>query len=262
MFCRRETYKICPGRMTDFNQFFHEYVMANQIKNGAKLIGCWMIEKENEISSIWHYPSYHDYLKIEERVKKDELHQQAQAQLLKLGKLYLDFRQDFLTSTGVYDSPKQTVTVSGYITNEKEETLLVQTHWRSDTWELPGGGVEDGETLDAALRREILEETGIKVKLFGVTGIYSNGSTVSIVFHGKSIGGDLKTSDETLDVRFVKLDSLNVHQYIKRGKFLPRILDAMKGHSIPYEAFQVRPYQLLERLEGKSAHVDPEKDNR
>ncbi|WP_413310119.1 NUDIX hydrolase [Bacillus sp. 1P10SD] len=142
------------------------------------------------------------------------------------------------------------MTVSGYITNEKEETLLVKTFWRADTWELPGGGVDSGETLDLALCREIFEETGITVKLLGVTGVYSNGSTVSIVFHGKSTGGVLQTSEETQDVRFVNLDSSNVHQYIKRGKFIPRVLDAMKGHSIPFEAFKVRPYELMKRLEG------------
>jgi 8-oxo-dGTP diphosphatase len=146
-------------------------------------------------------------LKIEERVKKDKLYQQAQAQLLKLGKPYLDSRQDFLTSTGAYHSPKQTVTVNGYITNERGETLLVRTYWRADTRELPGGGVEDGETLDVALLREIYEETGIKAKLFGVTGVYSNGNTISIVFYGTCIGGDVRTSDETQDVRFVKLNS-------------------------------------------------------
>ncbi|KAA9028531.1 NUDIX domain-containing protein [Niallia endozanthoxylica] len=250
MFCRREVHRISPEKIIEINQFFHEYVMPIQLKNGATLIGRWITEEENEIVTMWNYPSYDEYLKIEERVKKDKLHKQAQAQLLKLGKLFLDYRQEFLTSTGVYHSPKQTVTVSGYITNENGEALLVQTYWRSDTWELPGGGVDDGETLDAALCREIFEETGINVKLFGVTGVYSNGSTLSIVFHGKRIGGDVMTSNETKDVRFVKLDELNVHQYITRGKFLPRVLDAMKGNSIPYESFTVRPYKLLERLEG------------
>jgi 8-oxo-dGTP diphosphatase len=250
MYYKKEIYKISPGRIPEFTHFYEKYLKANQQKNGARLIGCWTTEVENELLIIWQYPSYEDYLNIQKRVEKDVLHQQAQEHLLELGELYLDYHQDTIIPASDQPAQKQTVTVSGYITNDKEETLLVKTYWRSDTWELPGGGVEDGETLDLALCREIFEETGITVRLLGVTGVYSNGSTVSIVFHGKSTGGDLRTSEETQDVRFVKLDSSNVHKYIKRGKFIPRVLDAMKGHSIPYEAFKVRPYELLQRLEG------------
>lgn len=37
---------------------------------------------------------------------------------------------------------------------------------------MPGGQVEEGETLIDAIHREILEETGASVELLGVTGIY------------------------------------------------------------------------------------------
>ncbi len=250
MISRREVFEVLPEKISEFNDFFHEYLLPNQLKNGAKLVGRWLTEDKAKIVTMWEYPSYEDFLKIEERVQKDEIFQRAQLQLLKVGKLYVDVRQDFLTSTGVYSPQKQSVTVSGYITNEKRETLLVKTFWRSDTWELPGGGVDDGETLDAAVCREIFEETGIQVELVGITGVYSNGSTVAIVFRGHSVGGNLTTSAETKEVRFVKLDTSNVLNYITRGKFIPRVVDAMKGNSIPYEAFKVRPYQLLNRLEG------------
>ncbi|PLS00974.1 NUDIX domain-containing protein [Neobacillus cucumis] len=250
MFYIREIYRVLPEKVDGFNRLFQEYIFPNQVKNGAKLIGRWVTEFQNEIISIWEYPNYEEYIKIEERVLKDKLHQAAQTQLQKVGPLFSEKRIDFLTSTGVYSSPKQTVTVSGFITNEKNETLLVRTFWREDTWELPGGGVDDGETLDRALCREIQEETGMVVKLHGVTGVYSNGSTISIVFLGKCTGGQLKTSHETKEVCFVKLNSLNVLQYIKRQKFIPRVLDAMEGNCIPYEAFKVRPYKLLERLNG------------
>ncbi|WP_102347841.1 NUDIX domain-containing protein [Bacillus sp. Marseille-P3661] len=252
MFCRRDVYRIDPEKVCDFTSYFEKFIVPNQIKNGAKLIGQWITETESEIITMWEYPSYEDYLRIEERVKRDVIYQRAQSYLKKIGMPYLNTNQDYLTQTGTYNqTPKQNVSVSGYITNDNGETLLVTTYWREDTWELPGGGVDNGETLDKALIREIYEETGLIVKLQGVTGVYSNGNTVSVVFRGVWTGGSLTTSAETKAVRFVKLDSSNVLKYIKRGKFIPRVLDAMNVRCIPYESFKVRPYQLLERLEGR-----------
>ncbi|MFZ7942662.1 NUDIX domain-containing protein [Bacillus sp. S3] len=252
MFFIRETVRVLPGKIGEFNDFFHTYLLPNQLKNGAKLVGRWITVSEDEIIAIWEYPSYEEYVKIEERVLRDEMHQQAEIQLQKLGRLFLENQKDCLTPTGSYSTPKQNVTVSGYITNELSETLLVKTFWRADTWELPGGRVDDGETLDVALCREILEETGIIVQLQGVTGVYSNGSTLSVVFRGKCLGGQPKTSTETKDVRFIAINHANVKQFVTRGKFIPRVIDAMKGNCIPYEAFSVRPYELLNRINGIS----------
>ncbi|AZU62889.1 NUDIX domain-containing protein [Neobacillus mesonae] len=246
----REEYRMNPAKIKEFNQLFHDYVLPLKIKSGARLIGSWVTDDNNEITVIWEYPNREEYIKIEQRVKKDKMYQQLQIQPQKSGSLYSEYRKSFLTSNCSYTIPKQIVTVSGYITNEAKETLLVKTQWRSDTWELPGGGVDEGETLDQALIREILEETGIRVKLFGVSGVYSNGNTVTIVFLGKAAGGELTTSVETTEVSFVKINETNLSQYIKRGKFIPRVKDAMKGYCVPYEAFKVRPYQLLERFKG------------
>jgi ADP-ribose pyrophosphatase YjhB (NUDIX family) len=54
-------------------------------------------------------------------------------------------------------------TVGALIFNDAGEVLMVLTHKWSDLWGIPGGKIKWGETSESALRREIMEETGLKV---------------------------------------------------------------------------------------------------
>ena len=69
--------------------------------------------------------------------------------------------------------PDQPLVGVGAVIFRGEEVLLVRRGQEpaKDAWSLPGGLVELGETLTAALIREIAEETGLTVKILGVTAV-------------------------------------------------------------------------------------------
>ncbi len=54
-------------------------------------------------------------------------------------------------------------TVGALIFNDRGEVLMIQTHKWSHKWSIPGGKIKPNEDSEAALRREIMEETGLKV---------------------------------------------------------------------------------------------------
>lgn len=58
--------------------------------------------------------------------------------------------------------------VAGGIVLRGEQLLLVRNRRRNDSveWSTPGGVVDPGETMLEALGREVLEETGIQVRLW------------------------------------------------------------------------------------------------
>ncbi|MRR10050.1 NUDIX hydrolase, partial [bacterium] len=58
--------------------------------------------------------------------------------------------------------PTHIVAVSALVRNRAGKVLLMRHPRRG--WEFPGGQVEAGEDLIAALHREVKEETGITVR--------------------------------------------------------------------------------------------------
>ena len=54
--------------------------------------------------------------------------------------------------------------VFALITNRKNQVLLIKKHGK-DYWERPGGKIEFGENIISALKREVLEETGVYINV-------------------------------------------------------------------------------------------------
>ncbi|WP_035512705.1 NUDIX hydrolase [Halalkalibacillus halophilus] len=250
MIHKRNTFQIKPEYISEFNYLFHKYIYPEFIKKGAKLIGRWTNEAQDEVVEIWEFNSKAHYESVNFEIDQNK------EECEKLNSYVTESKEDFLTTTvpqgGSYHPPKHIMSVSGYITNEKGEVLLVRNFHRSNTLEIPGGQVEEGETLEQAIHREILEETGVEVKLIGITGIYQNMSrgVTCVVFRGEYYSGTIRTAeDETSEVFFAQLTEENLNDYITREHFRNRTLDAMHANYLPYEAFYLRPYELITRYE-------------
>ncbi|MBL9132693.1 MAG: NUDIX domain-containing protein, partial [Verrucomicrobiaceae bacterium] len=79
-------------------------------------------------------------------------------------------------------------------------------------WEFPGGKADAGESFDAALLREVAEETGVDIVLEHVAGAGSSeldGKTITYLFmEARLVAGEVRLSDEHEEFRWVGLDEL------------------------------------------------------
>lgn len=103
-------------------------------------------------------------------------------------------------------TPKHIVSAATIVLNEQKEMLLIKGPQRG--WEMPGGQVEEGESLKDAAIRETKEESGIEIEVIKFCGIFQNvsGSICNTLFLGKPIGGELTTSPESLEVGFFPIE--------------------------------------------------------
>ncbi|MGE6491869.1 NUDIX domain-containing protein [Exiguobacterium sp. NPDC077395] len=256
MFHRRKTYTIRPERLQEFTDFFHTYIYPIQASHGARLVGRWVTEDKSEVMALWEYRDREHYEQVERDYRGSTLRRDAMKQRARLGKdLYIKSSEEFMMPTGHYTPPRAIVCVTAYITNEAGEVLLVKNMHRNDSFEMPGGQVEEHESLVDAIHREVDEETGVKIEVEGITGIYQNVSSrvLCVTFRAKYVSGDLRPqAGETQEVGFYNVDSRNVGDYIKREHFQMRFLDAIDPVYMPYAIYKVRPYELIERIERQS----------
>lgn len=134
-------------------------------------------------------------------------------------------RIDYLHDPAALRANSVVPSVVAFVQNDAGQVLMVQ---RSDNgrWALPGGGHEVGESIRDTVVREVWEETGIKVDVDDLSGIYTDPGHVmsyddgeirqqfGICFRARPTGGELRTSSEATAVRWVDpadLPDLDVH---------------------------------------------------
>lgn len=76
---------------------------------------------------------------------------------------------------------------------------------------LPGGFVDEGETVEDAFRREVLEECALEVEPVDILGVYSDPKrdprkhTLSVVFVGLILTGHEKAGDDAGGLEWIEL---------------------------------------------------------
>ena len=102
----------------------------------------------------------------------------------------------------VHSPPKHIVSAAKIVLNDESEILLIKGPLRG--WEMPGGQVEEGESIKEAAIRETKEESDIDVEIVKFCGIFQNvkKSICNTLFLAKRIGGTPTTSAESLEVGF------------------------------------------------------------
>jgi 8-oxo-dGTP pyrophosphatase MutT (NUDIX family) len=125
---------------------------------------------------------------------------------------------------------------SAAIFDEHGRVLLTK---RQDNgqWCLPSGGMDSGESAAEACEREVLEETGLSVRVKRFVGVYSHpdqltvypdGGKFQIValhFEAEIISGELGLSDETSDFGYFTMEEVEGLEILGRHK--ERIMDTL-----------------------------------
>ncbi len=92
------------------------------------------------------------------------------------------------------------------------DRLLLTRRSDNGEWCMPGGGIDAGERPAEAAQREVLEETGLRVRVTGLLGVYSDPDLVvvypdgnrvqimGVLFRAEIVEGTAGLSDEVTEV--------------------------------------------------------------
>lgn len=116
-----------------------------------------------------------------------------------------------------YKYPRPALTVDAIVFNDNSEILLIQRASQpfKDIWAFPGGFVNEDETVETAVYRELEEETGIKEVQLKQFYTYSEPDrdprhrTVTVAFVGKTlITTKPKANDDAKNAQWFKLNNI------------------------------------------------------
>jgi len=123
----------------------------------------------------------------------------------------------------------QRVGVHGFVVDKQERILILKRSSSDpdepDTWDTPGGGNDYPETVEEGFKREVREETGLKVNDIRIVSAYTlDDQTLQLFVISELVNGEVKLSHEHNDFRWVTLEEFlsldNAGLHVKAIQFL------------------------------------------
>jgi ADP-ribose pyrophosphatase YjhB (NUDIX family) len=130
---------------------------------------------------------------------------------------------------------------SAVIFDATRQKVLLTRRDDNGRWCLPSGLMEAGESAAETCAREVLEETGLQVRVGRLVGIYSSPhillvyqtgnriQPINLCFEAEAIGGELGLSDETTEVGYFSLDEIAMMDLMENHQ--ERIKDAFSAQT-------------------------------
>ncbi|MFC0877573.1 NUDIX domain-containing protein [Saccharicrinis sp. FJH2] len=131
-------------------------------------------------------------------------------------------------------------TVGAVIFNPDNKVLLCKSHKWNDQYVIPGGHIELGETMEQALKREILEETGLEI--YDIQLVSLTETVFNKVFHERkhfifidficrTDSNHVVLNDEAEEYKWVHLNDIEKYDI---GGFVKKLLVEIRNKKSAY----------------------------
>jgi 8-oxo-dGTP diphosphatase len=116
-----------------------------------------------------------------------------------------------------------------YVLIQKNDTLMMVKN--EESWSLPGGKREAGETLEEAAKREVYEETGVTVKVNGLVNVnerIAENHDLFFTFKGEIIHGHIQLGR---DEEIQQVEWVDIEKAQKRMPWYPNLRKLFHNHA-------------------------------
>lgn len=120
---------------------------------------------------------------------------------------------------------KFTVSVGAIILNENNEILLLDHVFRPGSgWGIPGGFIESDEQPHEAIKREIFEETGLKIENVEMMWVKTFYQHIEIIFRAEGKGEAQVKSSEIIGLGWFTIDSMPAQMSKGQKEIVKKVL--------------------------------------